>query len=116
MRYVPRYFGCWGGAGHYVWTPQRSNDDRNHEWLRLLDGKLPPAGEQLEGLAKLYHFNGVTLLAFWDRSGDSRLGSNSVFALPGKLSFDQIVLQSRCLFPDVWQRFTFDVVLAVPEL
>ncbi len=106
---APRYFGCAGPAGHYVYNPGMAYD-RNMEWLAYLDGLLPPEGDQIEGAAKLYHLNGCTLLAFWDRTGDKRPGSNSVFYIPGKVAFHEAVGAAKGSFPGIWRRFTFDVV------
>jgi hypothetical protein len=107
----PLYFGCIDRPGHYVWQADgtQARDDR-HRWLEILDGLLPPEGPEIEGVARLHHWNGRTLLAFWDRSVDQRGACNSVFALPGKLTFDEAVAAAKKAFPKVWQRFTFEVM------
>jgi len=84
--------------------------ESNIQWLAYLDGLLPPEVET-QGVARLHHFNGCTLLAFWDRTGDSRPGSNSVFFIPGRVLFDEAVEAARKAFPGIWRRFTFEVVL-----
>lgn len=110
----PLYFGCVGRPGHYVFTPDlRHSDDTNTRWLSYLDGKLPPDDStQTQGIARLHHFVGCTLIAFWDRSVDKRGGCNSVFALPGKLTFEQARDAAQRAFPNIWNRFGFPVVLA----
>lgn len=104
----PRYYGCIGRPGHYVWNPAGMGAD-DCDWLRYLDGKLPPEGPEIEGVARLHYFNGCTLLAFWDRSVDQRGGCSSTFLLLGKLKFDEAVAAAKAAFPHVWQRFTFEV-------
>ena len=48
---------------------------------------------------------GVSALSFWDRTGDSRPGSNSTFFAPGlTISAEDIVAGSKRLFPQVWAR------------
>jgi hypothetical protein len=107
---APRYFGCVGPAGHYVYNPGMGHD-RDMNWLAYMDGLLPPEGDQIEGLARLHHFNGCTVLAFWDRSGDKRPGSNSVFYVPGHATFDEVVEAAKKSFPGIWRRFPFNIVL-----
>ena len=104
----PRYFGCIRSAGHFVWSPE-GRYVTDCEWLGYLDGRLPPEGKEVEGVARLHHFNGCTVIAFWDNSVDSRPASNSAFMLLGKLTFDQAVEAAKQAFPQVWQRFTFEV-------
>jgi hypothetical protein len=52
---APRYFGCVGPAGHYVYNPGMGHD-RDMNWLAYMDGLLPPEGDQIEGLAKPVSF------------------------------------------------------------
>lgn len=109
------YFGVWEGQpGHYLY-------DRNgrlvRNWPMLgknLDIGFCPetGGYQREGVAALEHVNGWTVLAFWDRSGDKRGSSNSVFLAEGKLTFEEMVARAQEEFPEVWERFTFNVQLA----
>jgi hypothetical protein len=107
----PLYFGCHsvGHIGHYLFDRQMQHY-RDRDWLSYLDGALQPEGNQVEGVARLHRWNGVTVLAFWDRSADKRSGSCSTFYLPWKLDFDQAVKAAREAFPQVWARFKFDVV------
>lgn len=111
----PLYFGCRRRLGHFVWSTRREMRFREPaaHWLCQRDGKLPPDLEhQEQGVASLRQFpeTRVTVLALWDRSVDQRRGSNSVFLLPGILDFGQAVERAQEAFPDVWGRFTFDVV------
>lgn len=115
------YFGCRNVPGHYL-----VNEAGRTLWdyppalpWRSIDGTLPPGGgeqnwrnPQPEGLAALHHKDGWTALAFWDRSVDERGGCNSAFFFPETLDFDAATAAARAAFPDVWKRFTFDVVPA----
>lgn len=110
------FFGCWNdSAGHYLRFPDgRHVREKNVQdfpcLLAALDsGLLPPNQPQVEGRATLCVLNGWTLLAFWDRSGDSRGGSNSVFLVRGALDFDAACAMAREAFPAIWSRFTFIV-------
>lgn len=109
----PLYFGCRSDLGHHL---RHAQDGRlllhgQERWIISLDGSLPPRGKiQVEGLATLTYLHGYSILAFWDRSVNTRPGSNSIFLIPGELSFDQTVVMARTTFPMVWERFKFEVV------
>lgn len=70
------------------------------------------AETQPEGRALLHHRDGWTAVAFWDRTGDSRPGSNTAFLLDEVLDFDAAVDAARQAYPHVFARFTFEVVPA----
>lgn len=75
-----------------------------------LDSGYDPRRDETEGRAFVTHRDGLTALAFWDRSGDRRPNSNSVFVVPGTLTFEQIVRVAKQAWPRIWQRFTFPIV------
>ena len=126
------YFGCKHRAGHFFWAPAGASALAKGvaRLGRLVDlfttlgiypqidgGFCPGAGPakrrvpyQVEGHAALHLVGGWTVLAFWDRSVDSRYGSNSAFVVKGPLSFSEMVSQARQAFPEVWRRFAFEVV------
>jgi hypothetical protein len=127
------YFGAWGAAGHFLWTPDGRTAweaQRTLPW-RDLDGPLAgdPALEdtcrrrywssdhQPEGLARLHHLDGWTALAFWDRSCDTRFGSNSAVIARGEHSAAEMVEMLQRAFPAVWERITrrFQLVLPIEE-
>jgi hypothetical protein len=112
------YFGCWHGAGHYLHTPggntmseRRIPEDFPIEHRALDACLLPPNQPQTEGLATLCHLNGWTILAFWDRSVDTRPGCNSAFLARGTYTFETMVGIAKDQFFEVWNRFKFDVRL-----
>ncbi len=118
------YFGCWGRSGHFLWTPDadtRDQDRRLLPWPKI-DGVLCPgprhrrSGEvanedESQGSAAIHYRDGWTALAFWDRSVDSRHGSNSVFLFRGTLSADEILSAARKAFPAIFARFTFEITI-----
>lgn len=119
-----RYFGCWGEPGHYLYDCEHRMIVRQEAAIwrsRNLDaGYCPNAavdsfwiahGPQIEGEALLHHVDGWTVLAFWDRSGDRRSGSNSAFLMRGEHTFEDVVNMSKFYFPEIWKRFTFEVRL-----
>ena len=116
----PLYFGCESKEhiGHFVYDSAMRKVDRDHKWLWGLDGMLPPDWTHKEGIARVHRFrdplNGgpLTLVAFWDRSADTRPGSNSVFVLGGtSLTNEEALAQAKAAFPTVWKRFGFEVTL-----
>ena len=116
------YFGCLGGTGHHLWQPPGIgfHAHRVLPW-ESVDATLPPqknpskgmysAIEAPQGHASLRYKDGWTALAFWDRSVDTRSGSNSNFFVRGDHTFDEMVKIAKDAFPRVWSRFPFEVVL-----
>ena len=51
-----------------------------------------------------------TVLTFWDRSGDKRPGCCASFLLKGALDFATALETAREAFPQVFARFTFEIV------
>lgn len=116
------YFGCKNGAGHYA-HDVRGNYLGRH-WLNKLDGRTAPKRNRAElpqGHCSLSYTTGndndppYTLVSFWDRSVDSRPGSNSIFAIPGELKFEEALVAINTNFQWVVSRFRFPLVLAEGE-
>lgn len=122
------FFGCAHragnsrGLGHFWYrpglTPIWTRDEEFASLPRQVDGHLAPGGShadrqfQVEGAAKLVDIGEWTAVAFWDRSGDDRYGSNALFILRGNgKTFEEVVQAARTAFPEVWERFTFRVEL-----
>jgi len=110
------YFGCWSVPGHYLHMPSGRTSYRDPEGFpcrstALDSGFLPVGDSQEEGVATLCHLNGWTILAFWDRSVDSRPGANSAFVIRGEWSFGEARDKAKAAFPSIWQRFKFEVKL-----
>ena len=106
----PFYFGCWGhNTGHTL----RDADGSVHRdivlpqalrFTRLDAGYCDPTCSQAQGRALLHHVAGWTVLALWDRTVDTRFGSNSAFLVEGTHGFAEVCDQARAAFPLVWQR------------
>jgi len=119
------YFGCIGEPGHYLFRPDLQHSSSQVKHLLEVAGIYPrcdggfcPMGEkkrmwevnQVEGHARVTHFNGYTILSFWDRSVDKRNNSNSTFIEEGTHNFNRMVEMAKLDFPSVWERFTFEVI------
>jgi hypothetical protein len=119
------YFGVWPGqkAGHFMHNIWGQHVHPALPW-EVIDGVLQPGAEkkrhphdfvpieeQVEGLAHIHYKDGWTALSFWDRSGDSRGGSNSNFFFKGTYTFEQMVDLAKECFHTVWARFPFKVVV-----
>lgn len=68
-----------------------------------------PDGNQEEGRGRLYHREGWTLLAFPDRTCDSRMNSFSAFIVDQTLTSDEMVTLASEEFDSIWSRFKFSV-------
>lgn len=103
------YFGCIDSAGHYLWEfaggrPRiLSCRDPRCRMLSRFDGLLCPA-DATEGVALRHDIHGYGVLAYWDRSVDSRPGSSSAFFLKGSHSNDELLAEARRAFPGVFKR------------
>ncbi len=107
------YFGCVKEVGHYWWTLglRKIYNDK----LPGVDAVYCPPDSEQEGRAQIIYLTpnqyggAYTLISFWDYSVDSRPGSNSNFMLEGVLSFEDMKIRSKELFPEIWKRFEFEV-------
>lgn len=104
------FFGCYGRVGHHLWAPGGLHvpHARVPDALRpnRLDGVLAPKDErQLERRARLHHIDGWTVVAWWDRSVDTRMGSNSAFLMRGTHDFHAVLLAAGEAFPELLPRF-----------
>lgn len=123
------FFGCargvWGErhAGHHLYEP----GGRKVHWddplanghgigpFGKVDAALAPRprgrySEAPQGHAELHHRDGWTALAFWDRTGDSHPNSNSTFIFDAELDFAGALAAARSAFPELFDRFDFEVV------
>ncbi len=114
------YFGCIGESGHFLFVPNmRTVRNAGPFTPASLDTSFCPGmtpesqgytpREQPEGVARLTHYEGWTVLSFWDRSVDDRRGSHSTFAIDGVHTFGEAVAHARAAFPRVWARYKFAV-------
>lgn len=113
------YFGKWPGdeGGHFLWSPTGNRISSykatvlGYPPVELLDGEFCPKGRQIEGLAQVTLFKGWSILAFWDRSGDKRGGSNSAFLAKGQFGFEELLKAARIQYPKHFERMDFEVRL-----
>lgn len=115
------YFGCIGESGHYLFD---QNERHVYESglskgfpvkISILDGGLFPqklGHYTRDGEAFLAHINGWTIVSFNDSTVDRRPGSHSVFVVHGVKTFDDAITAARSVFPQVFKRFTFPVLLS----
>ena len=134
------YCGCEapGIKGHYFFWPQNPMrqarpaelDHYFRDWFAL-DGRFRPPPSQRdgrladwEGACALHHlfFLGqagrhadivnFTILSFHDYSVDTRPNSHCTFVLhKGPLTFDEAVAEAKHLFPQVFDRIRYELIL-----
>jgi hypothetical protein len=106
------YFGCWDEAGHYLFSPD------GHSMSRIMAERygIPFRTELLDGLfapryvkeddtkTQLIYVHGWTFLAMWDRSVDTRPGSNCVFLIGGNYDEDMMWTIARQRYPKIVAR------------
>lgn len=115
------YFGAWSKdrLGHYLHAPGGSTSRMYEEMLpfacSILDSRLLPNGEEVEGRVQRSVINGWTVLSFWDRSADSRGKSNSAFVMEGVHDSNTVIRVAREQFPAVFERFSFPLQLPPTE-
>jgi len=120
------YFGCIGNLGHHWWNrhemsvrqketppPFRNNWD--------IDGGFSPGAStgdkhrktrpEKVGEARLTHYEGCTILCYWDRSVDRRGGSHSSFVAEGLYEFAPMLEAIQEQYPRVWARKQNEIVL-----
>lgn len=122
------YFGCWGDqAGHHYREPGGRMSAQAWDVVPFgttVDGWLPRSKrygvpldmEQPQGVVHRMVRNGWTAIGWWDRSVDSRGNSHSTFVFEGVLTTDDALARARDLFPEVFDRLTYDVVPAEPAV
>ena len=110
----PFYFGCYEETGHNTFTRDMRTAGRcaAAQWLSNHDGQLPPQEDrETQGIVQFRSWPGACVVAFWDCSVDSRGNSSSSFLLPGEWPPDLALAIARTVFPKIFERFTFEVVL-----
>ena len=115
------YFGCpRSGVGHYLQAPGGDIlQCRNATpWGNGIDGRLAPACDasgrvtEAQGLIAVHRKDGWTALAWWDRSQDTRPGSNSaIFVASPDIGPEAALALGRKQFPWVFKRMKFELVL-----
>lgn len=124
------YFGCIGDSGHYLFDGEDSPYGDRVPWKQYdtvtpfvgndFDGQRFTPGRlvrdrwegwpQTQSVYKLTHEAGWTMLGCWDRSVDTRPGSNSTFIIEGTHDFSAALEQARTAFPKTFAR----IIAAAP--
>ena len=127
------YFGCWRSIGHHLWNPKLA--DRSGLQHYDVEKKIPKAIAQridpcfcpgydgphkrdraeVEGEAALHHVDGWTVLAWWDRSVDSRGACNSAIISKGLYDFTTMLEIGKAQMPHVMERQRVPIVLVVDK-
>jgi hypothetical protein len=102
------FFGVWPGTGggHYF-RASKGRTERSVDRLQPFgypDGVWQPDNDQVEGSAALTIKDGWTILAWWDRSEDTRRGCCSAVIFEGEHSFSSMVDLVKERFPKVYAR------------
>jgi len=110
------YFGCWSSTGHYLFNSKGGSEHAQfHPAAKHIDGLLGDWVEDVpENLGRVHVIRfGVrwTILAFWDRSVDSRGGSHSSFIFKGAVPAAEAMAKAKELFPHVFARAKFPIAL-----
>lgn len=111
------YFGPDADGGHKFLKPgfiQLTTEERNAIPVSLNEveggfcSERTPRG--YDGYANMRRRGGWTILSFWDSSYNQIPGTCSTFMLEGGYCFGEVVAISQRLFPEVWNRLTFDLI------
>lgn len=110
---VPEVRSCVRIANHYdpMFRPLLPMDAR---WCKR-DAYMPtlftPPECERQGQARLHHVEGWTIIAWWDRSGSNRPGSNVAFFVQGEHTFERALLYARERFPDEIRRMESSYII-----
>jgi hypothetical protein len=108
------FFGCLDVPGHFLYSKRRRINYEDSPWGTKLDGGLltddyARANTQVTQPFIEAHKAGWTAVAFWDRSGDERPGSNSAFLVEADMSAETLLRLSREQWPEVFNRRGFPI-------
>ena len=104
-------FGCIGEPGHYLRRPDGRHewDAKAQPWGWTIDGGLCEGNKcgPIDGKTWEHHKDGWTAVAMWDRSGDSRGASCTVFLVHAEATTPQIIEAARIQWPQLFSRRGF---------
>lgn len=103
------YFGCHKQLGHYVFSEGMRLLARRYGSMDFcrFDGMLPYQIDTEPYVATVSRLEGwgMTALAFWDYSVDTRKGCNSVVFAPSlTIEPDELLTEAQKRFPEVFDR------------
>lgn len=108
------FFGAWSPEkiGHYFY-PRGNPIARKMEWeiSHKIDACLLGSiwFDQTQGEYVRAVVDGWVVLSFWDRTGDSRFGSNSAFLFNYDAPDAELLEHAKQQFPTISRRFTFEL-------
>lgn len=107
------FHGCDGRPGHYL----HSKDGVHWRYESVPWGTMLDAGlltndyygcdSRPDGKYVVQQKDGWTAVAFWDRSGDGRGGSNSVFLVNAEITGEELITLARQQWPEIFNRPNF---------
>lgn len=114
------YFGCHRQSGHYTFSEGMRELTRRFgsRDLSRLDGMLPSQIDTAPYIATVSRLEGwgLTALAFWDYSVDTRGGSNSIVFAPSlTIEPGELLTEAQRRFPQVFERLPQPVRLLHPN-
>jgi hypothetical protein len=108
------YFGCMNVPGHYLYGQDghsvphyRASAILPFRYEILDGGLLPQNGQQVQSEKHLAIINGWTIVSMWDRTGDSRAGSNSSFIAEGIRTREEVLDIAKLVFPNIVNRIFY---------
>lgn len=103
------FFGFADEGGHLLHQEDRMGHPRRVgalDWKTLDGAYAPPKVGERQGAAALVHLDGYTVLAWWDRTGDRRFGSNSALIVDRECTLAEMLAEGARAFPAVMARQT----------
>lgn len=107
------FFGQYGSAGHYLHYKGKKRTIDEQPWGDHIDGgplkqyRIPDDPKAREWCCD--RKDGWTLIAIWDRSGDSRPGSHSTFIIEADIPSQDLWTLARAQWPEVFKRPGFPI-------
>ncbi len=111
------YFGCIGDAGHHLWVSESRQVANitalrryhplpgvSEDFLRHIDQTFCPSVSVPDGVYRVSYVPPFRIIAWRDRSVDSRSGSNSALLGVGYETAEELIGEARQQFPSVISR------------
>lgn len=109
------YFGWSYPSGHTLCSKQARYTFECTPWGSALDGGIEKTPDCVDGKVTVAYKDDAhgtwTALAFWDRSGDKRPGSHTVFLSFDRLEPEDMLRLSKEQWPEVFARPNFPTLL-----
>ena len=106
------YFGCLDDRGGHIAGEAEGKVLRRSQMRDIIertDGLFPPLGFEDEGVICRHFVHEFTVIAWWDRSIDTRGASNSAFWVQGEHTTEEALEIARQRFPTVFGRLTYEL-------